>query len=465
MAAGLDVDGFSSIMAGLGPFEAEPLIAVGVSGGRDSMALALLAHQWAGDRGGRAVALTVDHGLRPEAAEEARQVGRWLSARGMDHQILTNQIPLTHSDIQAAARSVRYGLLEEWCARNGCLHLLIAHQQNDQAETLLLRLGRGSGLRGLTSMAPVSILRHVRLLRPLLGIPRTALGDFLAANDQPWIDDPSNDSDAYARVRVRKALPDLASYGLTASRLSLTVDRLASADAVVDRETVQLQTHSVWCHPWGWGWLAVDPFADGAHECQVRVLAGLMTAIGGQDHGPRSDRLLRLLADVLEDHPRVRAGVTFHGCRLKRTVAPEGEDAILVTRELRTAHLCRLPSDGSEILWDGRFRMAFDSENGLETRLPISVGPVGQPVPSLTTVIAEETGLAQKMTWNGVPGMARPSLPALYQGDKLVAIPHLGWTADENSPKNTHLRDLRFSPARAMGFVGFRLAAAGSRII
>src|SRR5215472_14255742 len=118
----------------LGAFERRPRLAVAVSGGADSMALALSAAAWARHRGGAITALTVDHRLRPESTGEARQVGAWLTARGIAHETLVWEGPHPTGDIQAAARTARYRLLEAWCAQHGVLHLLTAHHREDQAE-------------------------------------------------------------------------------------------------------------------------------------------------------------------------------------------------------------------------------------------------------------------------------------------------------------------------------------------
>lgn len=145
---------FAAAMAPLGPFEREPRLAVAVSGGPDSMALLLLAQEWAAARGGRVSALTVDHGLRAELSAEAAQVAQWAGLLGVSHVALTWIGDKPTADIQAAAREARYCLLEEWCAASGVFHLLLAHHRDDQAETFLLRLARGSGLDGLAAIAP-----------------------------------------------------------------------------------------------------------------------------------------------------------------------------------------------------------------------------------------------------------------------------------------------------------------------
>ncbi|HLU65659.1 MAG TPA: tRNA lysidine(34) synthetase TilS, partial [Kofleriaceae bacterium] len=176
----------------LGPFERRPRLAVAVSGGPDSLCLCLLAHGWAKARGGEVSALTVDHGLRPTSADEARQVAAWLGPRGIDHHVLrwTGAKPATA--IQEAAREARYRLLGDWCRAAGVLHLLLAHHLDDQAETVAFRRARGSGPEGLAGMPAVRELAGLRLLRPLLGVPKARLVATLEAAGQAWLEDPSN---------------------------------------------------------------------------------------------------------------------------------------------------------------------------------------------------------------------------------------------------------------------------------
>ncbi len=152
-AAAIDAAAFDALMAPLGPFEPAPRIAIAVSGGPDSLALCLLADRWARARGGVAFGLTVDHGLRPESGAEAAQVRRWLAARGMAHRTLRWKGAHPLSAIQEQARAARLALLTGWCRRAGVLHLLLGHQREDQAETALQRLVRGSGIDGLAAMA------------------------------------------------------------------------------------------------------------------------------------------------------------------------------------------------------------------------------------------------------------------------------------------------------------------------
>src|SRR5712691_3859412 len=227
----IGADEFAALMAPHGPFESAPFLAVAVSGGADSLALCLLAWDWARRLGGSLAALTVDHGLRAASAEEAAQVGDWLAARGIAHRILAWQPPARLRNMQAAARAARYALLTEWCRAAGCLHLLTAHHREDQAETLLLRLARGSGLDGLAGMAASREATSCRLLRPLLSVPRDRLAATLRAAGQSWIEDPTNRDATYARARLRHSADLLASEGLSAARLAATARHLGRARA------------------------------------------------------------------------------------------------------------------------------------------------------------------------------------------------------------------------------------------
>ncbi len=192
-------------MAPFGPFETNPDLAVAVSGGRDSLSLAVLAKEWAADRGGRAIALIVDHGLRVEAADEARATARLLARQGLDSVVLCWDGPKPMTGLQEAAREARYRLLRQACRERGILHLLVAHHADDQDETIAMRAARASGPDGLAGMAALVEWAEVRLLRPLLAVRRARLTATLAARGIAWIDDPSNADPRFERARLRLA--------------------------------------------------------------------------------------------------------------------------------------------------------------------------------------------------------------------------------------------------------------------
>ncbi len=211
----------------------KPHIAVGVSGGPDSMALCLLAQDWAKARGGKMLALHVNHGYREEAAVEAQQVKVWLKRRGIRVKILKWH----HTEIKTArqekARDARYALLQKACVKNRIGHLLLAHQAEDQAETVLMRLAKGSGVRGLAGIPAQRAMNAVQLLRPLLDFPKARLIQTCKMAGQEFLTDPSNNRAAYARGRLRRVLPLLVKEGMNVESLCRLAQRMQAAGAAL----------------------------------------------------------------------------------------------------------------------------------------------------------------------------------------------------------------------------------------
>ncbi len=389
---------FARAIERLGPFEKHPRLAVAVSGGADSLALTLFAASWARKRGGRLTALTVDHGLRPEAAAEARRVGRWLRARGIEHRIIAWRGAKPVANVQAAARAARYALLSGWCARHGVLHLLLAHHADDQAETYLLRLARGSGVDGLAAMAPMHELPSVRMLRPLLGVPRARLEGSLRRAGQGWIDDPTNRDRDHARVRMRQLLPALSEEGLTGPRLARTAGRLARARAALETAVADTLAETVMLHPAGFCLLDREKLRAPPPEIALRVLARVLRTVSGAAYPPRLENLERLLGELSRPDAQ---GRTLAGCR----VLPWRE-SLLVCREANAAG-GKVPLIRGRAVWDGRFEV--EARVGKD----VFVAPVG----------AGARDRALKACLSAFPAAVHPSLPALWDRKGLVAVP------------------------------------------
>jgi len=346
----LDAAAFAARMALFAPFEQRPLLAVAVSGGRDSLCLALLASQWASERGGRIIALTVDHGLRAEARAEAEQVETWLAERAIETRILTWRTlapPVTA--IQATARAARYRLLSDCCAGLGILHLLVAHQADDQAETFVQRLLRDSGIEGLAGMAACVELPALRLLRPLLDVPRSVVTSALQGFAQDWIDDPSNRSEAYERGRLRAAgLP------IAAEQARLASAALGRLRGTLEERVNRLLAEIADVHPLGA--VTLEPVLSKlpARLAMAIVSRAVVTA-GGRNYPPRSARLRRLVAGMRQkeasDAGYASRDATLAGCRIlwrqHRWVVCRDPAAI------RTPQV----SDETGQSWDGRFQL------------------------------------------------------------------------------------------------------------
>lgn len=283
----LQGEDFAKLISRLGPFEDRPHLAVAVSGGADSMALLRLAASWVRARRGKVTALTVDHGLRADSAVEARQVARWCRGLRVAHVALRWDGAKPATGIQAAARAARYALLEDWCAAHAVLHLLVAHHANDQAETIALRRERGSGEDGLAGMAAIVETRRIRILRPLLAVPKARLVATMVRARQGWIDDPSNRDLRFARARLRVG----------------RLPRHGSRHAEIRRARearVAVILASAWVHPSGWAQADAGALAAAGPELGRRALARLLQCVGGAEYPPATaklEALWRALAD------------------------------------------------------------------------------------------------------------------------------------------------------------------------
>lgn len=213
-----------------------PALVLAVSGGPDSVALMWLVARWRKSfaRGPRLIAVTVDHGLRVDAAREASEVKRLARVLDIEHRTLRWRGDKPRRGVPAAAREARYRLLVQAARAARATHVATAHTRDDQAETLLMRLLRGSGIAGLSAMARESERDGIRLARPLLGIPKSRLIATLNKAKVAFADDPSNRDTAFTRPRLRALLPLLAAEGGDARGLARLASRLARANAAVE---------------------------------------------------------------------------------------------------------------------------------------------------------------------------------------------------------------------------------------
>ena len=217
-------------------WKSAPAIVLAVSGGPDSVALMWLAARWraALKNGPRLVAVTIDHALRDEAAREARDVKRLATSLKVYHRTLRWTGAKPKTGLPAAARDARYRFLTKAARSAGATHIFTAHTRDDQAETFIMRLSRGSGIGGLAAMARQSARDGVTLARPLLDIPKAHLITTLSKAGVAFADDPSNRDVRFTRPRLRDLMPALAAEGADARNLARLASRLARANAALD---------------------------------------------------------------------------------------------------------------------------------------------------------------------------------------------------------------------------------------
>jgi tRNA(Ile)-lysidine synthase len=291
--------------------------ALGVSGGPDSMVLAKLLSGWAAQNGKTLHALTVDHGLRPESADEAAKVSEWLAAwPNITHAILKWEGEKPQNRIQEEARTARYNLMTDYCKGQGIKCLFLAHHQDDQAETFLLRLSMGSGLDGLAAMRPVHTMGSgLVLLRPLLGLPKERIMATATTHGVPFVNDPSNRSENFARVRLRKSIPALEAEGLTSKRLAVTAERLDRARSALDNMAEKAQISAALSSDTARIVYKIEALRPWPEEIILRVLIYAMKSLRPTgDHLPRMEKIESLFRDFMNPAPftkRTLGGLIF----------------------------------------------------------------------------------------------------------------------------------------------------------
>ena len=401
-------------------------VGIAVSGGSDSVGLMLLAAR--AGLAARSTVLTVDHGLRAQSGEEAGRVAAWARDLGFQAAILRWVGPKPRTGVQEHARAARYRLMAEWCARHGSEAVATAHTLDDQAETLLMRLARGSGVDGLSAMAAMTMRHGIRILRPLLGVERRRLARFVAGESHAFISDPSNENPAFERVRIRKAGTALAALGLKPATLALAARRLQRARTALDSATDQLQATAVSVAPEMYATVDATVFGRAPEEIRIRLLGRLLAAMGGASEAPDLAQIERAAQWLAKNEGRAR---TLGGCRIHRRSA-----VFLVGREGGRMGDDSMPiAAGETVLFDGRFlvHVKRGPAGGL------TIGRLGR---------GKNRGIARPPA---LPAFVFETLPALFHGDTVAAVPQLGYGRE--GPEAAVLAEVTPSIALASEFL------------
>jgi tRNA(Ile)-lysidine synthase len=424
-----ELDGLFARFASMGP------CALAVSGGSDSTALMVLFADWLRRRREqpkRCTVLTVDHGLRASSADEARAVAATAAEMGYRHATLPWEGQKPRAGIQAAARAARYRLMGDYMRDHGIALLLTAHTRDDQAETLLMRLARGSGLDGLTAMAPLTPLGApwteggddggLWIGRPFLDVPKLTLRATLEARKMRWMEDPSNIAPEFERARLRAARIQLDALGLTPDMLALSAARLARV-----RRAVEAMVDEV-CDPDA-GAVSVDAACGAvlvdrvalsqiAEEVALRLLERAILAAGGGER-PSLSKLEAVVRGLWEAGAGGRSSGPRSGPNrwtLARALISLERDVVRVERELGREPLPELTlAAGAAALWDGRFWVSVAKAYAGG---PIKVRAIGE---------ANLRDLRRRRLVAEGASRGAATVPALWRGDEIVAAPSLGF--------------------------------------
>lgn len=370
-------------------------LGVAVSGGGDSMALLHLMSRVAPQVGWSLRAVTVDHRLRAEAAEEAAFVGKVCSGLGIPHDIVVWEHGAISGNLMEAARLARYRLMSDWAKGHGIADVALAHTADDDAETFLIGLSRAAGLEGLSGMRRSFVEADVIFRRPLLLQQREELRAYLSRHGLTWIEDPTNDNDRFTRTKARRALKALKPLGITVDRLSTVIHNLRMAQGVVE---VAVRTAAEEVITETAGALVFDrrAFMHLGPEIDRLLVQGMLGWMTGKPHAPRADHLRNLHSALfnLKD-------ATLSGCRFLHR-----HGKVFIVREPRAVRGA-VPVGQ---LWDGRWLVE---------------GPEGE----VRALGAE--GLRQVRDWRklGLPREVLLVTPGVWQGERLLSAPAVGLSA------------------------------------
>jgi tRNA(Ile)-lysidine synthase len=312
-------------------------------------------------------------------------------------------------------------LIGNWMRARGIGILATGHTSDDQAETVLMRLARGSGLEGLSGMKPhrpfpTGLHPELTIARPLLSLSHDRLIATLRMRNLPWIEDPSNGDARFLRVQVRRMMPQLAQLGMSPSRLAETAAHLSRANNLVSGLADALEARCVGMQPWGYALLRAEPLRAAHDEVACRVLAQTLKTVSGATYPPVFGHVEAALRWIREAEGV--AGRTLGGCRLAR----RADGAILVAREdaaIERGNPVERIRAGQTVLWDGRFSVT----------MPDSVGPGEFEVKAVgmrgLLDIPGEAGFPPHE-----PRRVAAACPGIWQADRLVSAPNLGFHRD-----------------------------------
>ncbi|MBV8060129.1 MAG: tRNA lysidine(34) synthetase TilS [Alphaproteobacteria bacterium] len=411
-------------------------LAVAVSGGPDSMALAACLQCWCQTHNISLQAFIVDHRLRSESTTEAMTVHKRLSALGIQANILTWQHDRVEKRLHETARQARYRLLTDACNTSGIQHLFIAHHADDQAETVLMRFAKGSGIDGLAGIAARQKRDGVTLWRPLLTIPKARLIATCDAQTIPFVKDPSNEAERFARGRLRQVMPLLAAEGMDATRVADLARRASDASEALRFYTDSfLQQHSK-RDATGALWIDRTALTAQPRAIIMRALATCLQHIHPTPYMPDDAPLRELAQSIISDD--TPPAFTLNGC----LTYGAGQHIILL-RELSAITDTPQLAAGQSAVWDNR--LCLQASATLQGTWQVRALGLQQH----DVLDALLPGFRKQVP----QGRIRAAWPALWQGGKPVIIP----SPDQARQNTENAVTIEFShpwPPKSTGLTG-----------
>ncbi len=381
-------------------------LGVAVSGGSDSMALLDLMAWHCAEKGIEIFAVTVDHGLRAEAKDEIALVAKYCAKRGVPHSVLRWEWD-GQGNLQGKARKARYALISAWAERKGVDVVALGHTQDDQAETVLMRLARQSGVDGLAGMSRRFERNGLVWIRPFLfGLERSDLQDYLTSQGILWCNDPTNEDDSFERVRARRAMAALSEIGIDSETLWMVASNADAARSALDhyawREVAENEIvtmdHGDLIFPEHF----LTPRTQVPAEVGRRILIGALKWMSGAEYPPRRSAIIGIDVGLMDADRHTVAGCLISRIKAKRRI----DQKLRITREYNAV---KDTTSSTDTLWDGRWVLDGPHDADLQVR---ALGEAVKDCPDW-----RETGL---------PRQSLLATPAIWRGEELVAAPVAG---------------------------------------
>ena len=310
--------------------------ALAVSGGSDSLCLAYFTKIYASEFGNKIHVLIVDHNLRKESHQEALKVKEILGKRKILSKILSWKGKVPKSNIQKKARDIRYAMLSNYCLKNKIEYLITAHHEDDQIENFFIRLLRGSGLTGLSSMSvKAKYNNNLKVIRPLLSLEKKDLKYVTLNYFKTYIKDPSNKNEKFLRVRIRKYRKNMEKEGLDTRKIIKTVDNLVSANQAINfYKNKALYKHASFVSK-NKCLINKKIFSDEAGEIIFKSFSDILSLISGTYYPPRSKKVINLINRVKKSK---FTKSTLGGC-----IVEEKDNFILISKESKIKKMSYQP--------------------------------------------------------------------------------------------------------------------------
>ena len=436
---------FFKVMDTLGPYEKNPHLAVAVSGGSDSLCLAILAQEWANNRGGKITALIVDHGLRKNSGKECKETQNILKKRKIfSHCFKWKLSKIPKKGVQEKAREFRYNIFEDWCFKKNIVHLLVAHHFEDQKETFFMRLNDNSNIYGLACMPKILFKKKIRILRPLLDLKKKEIIKYLKEKKVNWIEDPTNVSSKYSRNRLRKILPKLEKKGLTDNKLKKILKRAQKERKKIENKLADWLNKYVDINSLGYASINFSSLKLLNKDDFIFIFSRILNMISGSFYVPKSKY-------VYNFYKKINSNETINDRNLGGCHIFFFKEKLYVCREIfKKDRKQKINFQFNKIVWDNRFEIEQKKNKNflLKKELGKSVFIEQLQKDGWNEILLKNEKLKKEFM---IPNKIILSLPAIKnKKSDVLYVPHLNYYSNVKSKKEFSNMSFLFKPDVAL---------------